>query len=72
MADESKKILPGPTCEFLASTWLQQQDLRGKSAIEVADMYYSALTQIWEKYAPPMKQPTGRHVIHPGIERDKW
>lgn len=72
MIDETKRIFPGSTCEFLATTWLQQQDLRGKSAIEVADMYYSALTQIWEKYAPPKEQPQGRRVIHPGIERDNW
>jgi len=53
MPNEPLKHLPASTCEFLASTWLQQQDLRGKSAIEVADMYCSALSQIWEKYAPP-------------------
>ena len=71
MSDEAKKILPGSTCEFLASTWLQQQDLRGKSAIEVADLYYSALTQIWEKYAPPMHTPTGRRMRSPGIKPDE-
>ncbi len=68
MPNEPLKHLPASTCEFLASTWLQQQDLHDKSAIEVADMYCSALSQIWEKYAPPAQQPQGRRVRHPGIE----
>lgn len=67
MGNESKKTLPGPTCEYLAQVWLQQQDLHGISAIEIADMYCSALTQIWEKYAPPQQQPQGIRILSHGI-----
>ena len=72
MASECSKALSLETCKFLASTWLQQQDLRDKSAVEVADMYCSALSQIWEKYAPPRKQPTSRRVVSPGIQGEDW
>ncbi len=72
MSDEPRYTLPGPTCEFLAETWLRQQDLHGKSAVEIANMYCSALVQIWEKYTPPKEQPKGRRVIHPGIQHDAW
>lgn len=62
MANETFKVFPGSSYEFLASTWLQQQDLHDKSAVEVADMYYSALSQIREKYAPksPARSKSGR------------
>ena len=69
MANETFKAFPGSSYEFLASTWLQQQDLRDKSAVEVADMYYSALSLIREKYAP--KTPArskGRSIRSPGID----
>lgn len=38
------------TCSSLALTWLQQQDLSDKSAVEVADLYCSAVSQISAKY----------------------
>lgn len=72
MDSESPKALNRPTCEYLAQTWLQQQELRGKSATEIADMYVSALIQIEEKYAPPPQQPTGRRIRSSGIKPDEW
>lgn len=72
MGNETFKMFPGSTYEFLASVWLQQQDLHGKSPVEVAEMYCSALDQIREKYARPTQQPTGRRVRSPGIKMDEW
>lgn len=68
MDKESKFILSEATCEYLAQVWLQQQDLSGKSPIEIADMYCSALSVIREKYSPPQQQPQrGPRVINRGI-----
>lgn len=72
MADGTIKTFPGSTYEFLASAWLQQQDLHSKSPVEVAEMYYSALKQIREKYAQPAQSSAGRRVRSPGIKMDKW
>lgn len=60
------------TCSSLALTWLQQQDLSDKSAVEVADLYCSAVSQIWEKYAKPQKSPASGKVVSPGIKPDTW
>lgn len=72
MDNKPKRTLKWPVCEYLAQTWLQQQDLSEKSAVEVADMYVSALAQIVEKYAPPKQESTGKHVRNHGIEIDPW
>lgn len=72
MANKPLKYLPASDCKSLALIWLQQQDLSGKSAIEIADLYCSALSQIWEKYAPPQESSKGGKVVHPGIESDPW
>lgn len=36
--------------QMLASLWLKQQDLTGKSLIEIAELYYNAITELQEKY----------------------
>lgn len=68
MADVIMNIFPKSTYEFLASHWLQQQDLHGKSAVEVADMYYSALMQIRKKYARPKQTSQDRQVWRPDFD----
>lgn len=44
------------TLHQLASIWLEQQDLSGKSSADISDMYFIALREIHqvynEKYAP--------------------
>lgn len=50
MEDVILKSFPKSAPEFLASLWLQQQDLKGKSPVEISDMYDKALSEIKEKY----------------------
>ena len=35
---------------LIASSWLKQQDLAGKSPVEVSAMYYNAISEIREHY----------------------
>lgn len=58
------------TCSSLALTWLQQQDLSDKSAVEVADLYCSAVSQISAKYVKRQKT-IERRVIHHDFDADE-
>ena len=40
------KAFPSSAYEYIAMLWIQQQDLNDKSPIEIADMYYNALSEI--------------------------
>ena len=54
------KAFPSSAYEYIAMLWIQQQDLTGKSSLEIADMYYNALSEIKQKYAAkptPQKKP---------------
>lgn len=62
-------------CKHLASIWLQQQDLSGKSPVEISDMYFKAVQEIManynEKYAQKKKSEVTAHVITSGSEMDE-
>lgn len=36
--------------QMLAGLWLKQKDLDGKSVVEIARMYYSAISDLERKY----------------------
>lgn len=76
MASEPSTASLREICAFLASTWLQQQDLHGKSPTEISDMYFGALREIManynEKYSSKKQSKVTARVISPGIERDDW
>lgn len=76
MASEPSMASPREICAFLASTWLQQQNLHGKSPTEISDMYFGAFREIManynEKYASKKQSKATARVISSGIERDDW
>lgn len=76
MDEVTLRVFPKSHQEFLASVWLQQQDLKDKSPTEISDMYYKALREIWENYArnyKPRTQPQReRRTISRGIPVDEW
>ncbi len=62
------KAFPSSAYEYIAMLWIQQQDLNDKSPIEIADMYYNALSEIKQKYATkPTQQKSNRKVRSQGI-----
>lgn len=76
MASGFSAASPREICAFLASTWLQQQDLHEKSPTEISDMYFGALREIMgnynEKYASKKPSKTTTRMVGSGIERDDW
>lgn len=46
---------------MIASLWLKQQDLVGKSPIEVAELYYHAISEINEKYQEEIESHDMNH-----------
>lgn len=69
MENVTLKTFPSSEHEFLASLWIRQQDLSDKSPIEISDMYYKALSEIKEKYAPKSSpQSRGRRPRSHGIK----
>ncbi len=70
MDDIKLKTFPSSPYEFVASLWLQQQDLTGKSPAEIWDMYSSALSEVKEKVkadAPPRTPSTRTRRSSGGI-----
>lgn len=59
---------------YLASTWLEQQDLSGKSPSEISEMYFKAereIKQIYsEKYKPEIPPQPGRRIRNLGLTMD--
>lgn len=61
------RTFPSSAHEYFAMLWIQQQDLSDKSPTEIADMYYNALSEIKQQYAPkPTQQTSGRKVRSQG------
>lgn len=53
---------------LIASTWLKQQDLTNKSPVEVAKLYYDAISQLQETYQDQVACQNVEQIIsHPNI-----
>lgn len=50
----------------IALSWLKQQNLSGKSPSEVATMYYSAISEIRNKYQDQIQDDSVRRAMYRG------
>ena len=64
--DSITKIFSDSDHAYLASIWLQQQDLSDKSPTEISDMYYKAYREICENYAPKPSRLPESHGLSKG------